>query len=181
MFFELAKWWCGGFSRPSIRDYLRARRGFRLSYFRQPSGIRITLLSLLKGRPKRFHELMRRLKGREGGTAKTLYPALQRLCDEGLVHVDAEHGKRTYRLSSAGEAELRGTTPEVQDSVSAKAAGFEERQALVLDARVARFAAHVTGAAVRVARMDSHAYGRILKVCEILARTKHEIEKLGKS
>jgi DNA-binding PadR family transcriptional regulator len=58
---------------------------------------------LLEDKPRHFYELMR------GGTAKSLYPTLQRLCDEGLVNVDAAFGWRTYWLSAAGKAELRKT------------------------------------------------------------------------
>ena len=179
MFFELVKWLRGRGATPPLRAYFQNRPRLRSMYFLRRSEIRRALLSLLSSRPRHAYELMERLEGKEGGAAKSLYPALQRLCDEGLVKVDAHHSWRTYWLSAAGQAELQsGTASKLRNHSTTGRTRLPGYKAADLNAQVATFAAHVTKAALRIASLDSHAYGRILKVCQILARTKHEIERL---
>ena len=52
--------------------------------------------------------------GRSGGRAKSLFPILQSLCDEGLVAVDVDSGWRTYWLTEAGKTELEPEAAEVK-------------------------------------------------------------------
>jgi DNA-binding PadR family transcriptional regulator len=75
-----------------------------------PGEVRLALLSLLAERPQHGYELMRGLEERSGGTyrasAGTIYPTLQQLEDEGLVVSEATSGKRVYRVTEAGRAEV---------------------------------------------------------------------------
>jgi len=75
-----------------------------------PGEVRLALLSLLAERPQHGYELMRSLEERSGGTyrasAGTIYPTLQQLEDEDLVRSDAVEGKRVYRVTDAGRAEV---------------------------------------------------------------------------
>jgi DNA-binding PadR family transcriptional regulator len=75
-----------------------------------PGEVRLALLSLLAERPQHGYELMRNLEERSGGTyrasAGTIYPTLQQLEDEGLVRSESVDGKRIYRVTDAGRAEV---------------------------------------------------------------------------
>ena len=75
-----------------------------------PGEVRLALLSLLAERPQHGYELMRGLEERSGGTyrasAGTIYPTLQQLEDEGLVLSETASGKRVYRVTEAGRAEV---------------------------------------------------------------------------
>jgi DNA-binding PadR family transcriptional regulator len=73
-------------------------------------------MSLLEDDPRHPDELMQQLKGKKGGSARSLFPTLQELCDEGLVAIDACFGWRTYWLSEAGKAELQRESDRVKRS-----------------------------------------------------------------
>jgi len=72
--------------------------------------VRLALLSLLEHEPKHGYHLMKDLEDRSGGfyraSAGTIYPTLQMLEDEGLVVSVAAEGKRVYRITDLGRAEL---------------------------------------------------------------------------
>ena len=90
------------------------RRGFgpwgERGRFFGPGEVRLALLSLLAEGDRHGYELMKRLEARSDGTyrasAGTVYPTLQQLEDEGLAASEARDGKRVYRLTDAGRAEL---------------------------------------------------------------------------
>jgi len=92
----------------------RHRHGFgpwaERGRFFGPGEVRLALLSLLAERPQHGYELMRGLEERSGGTyrasAGTVYPTLQQLEDEGLAASEPVDGRRVYRLTEAGRAEL---------------------------------------------------------------------------
>jgi DNA-binding PadR family transcriptional regulator len=75
-----------------------------------PGEVRLALLALLGEGAGHGYELMRRLEDRSEGTyrasAGTIYPTLQQLEDEGLAASEEREGKRVYRLTDAGRAEL---------------------------------------------------------------------------
>ena len=153
MFFELVKWLRGRGATPLLRASCQNRPRLRSMYLLRRSEIRRALLSLLSSKPRHAYELMERLEGKEGGTAKSVYPALQRLCDEGLVKVDAHHSWRTYWLSAAGQAELQsGTASKLRNHSTAGRTRFPGYKAADLNAQVATFAAHVMGEFSRSAR-----------------------------
>lgn len=71
----------------------------------------IALLSLLSEGPQHGYQLMKSLEERSGGTyrasAGTIYPILQQLQDQGFVTSQSEEGgKRVYRITAEGRAEL---------------------------------------------------------------------------
>lgn len=82
----------------------------RRSRFFESGEVRLALLSLLSEGPKHGYQLMKELEERSGGmykaSAGTIYPTLQMLEDEGLVAVERENGKRVYRITDDGSAEL---------------------------------------------------------------------------
>jgi DNA-binding PadR family transcriptional regulator len=78
--------------------------------FFESGELRLAILSLLAEGPKHGYQLMKEMKERSGGmykaSAGSVYPTLQQLEDEGLVEASQEDGRRVYRLTVAGRAEL---------------------------------------------------------------------------
>ena len=109
---RLLRRWRATNAARQIRNYfLSARRLAELAS--RPSNIRTSVMSLLKDQPRHPYELLQKL-GRSGGRAKSLFPILQSLCDEGLVAVDVDSGWRTYWLTEAGKTELEPEAAEVK-------------------------------------------------------------------
>lgn len=83
-------------------------------------GLRLYLLVLLDEGPKHGYDLIVALEERFLGTyspsAGTIYPRLTRLEEEGLVtHEDTPDGRKIYRITPAGHAELERRGDEVRD------------------------------------------------------------------
>ncbi|HEX2850556.1 MAG TPA: PadR family transcriptional regulator, partial [Acidimicrobiales bacterium] len=87
--------------------------------------LRLYLLLLLEDGPHYGYELMRMLEDRFMGmytpSAGTIYPRLAALEDDGFVAHDIIDGRKVYRLTDAGRAELDARRDEV-DAVAARAA-----------------------------------------------------------
>src|SRR5262252_4052627 len=83
--------------------------GARQRFF-EAGEIRLAILSLLSEGPKHGYQLMKEMQERSGGmykaSAGSVYPTLQQLEDEGLVVAETVSGRRVYRLTDAGRAEL---------------------------------------------------------------------------
>ena len=102
-----------GFGGPGMRGFLgpsaRAGRG----------DIRAAILALLVEGPMHGYQIMRELAERSGGVWRpspgSVYPTLQQLQDEGLVHsTESEGGRRTFELTDDGRtaaAALETPTP----------------------------------------------------------------------
>jgi len=83
--------------------------------------IRKAILSTLSEGPGHGYEVMRRLEARSGGIWRpspgSVYPTLQMLEDEGLVHSQAQDGTRVYELTDTGKtaaassADASGSAP----------------------------------------------------------------------
>jgi DNA-binding PadR family transcriptional regulator len=80
-------------------------------------GLRLYLLLLLDDEPRHGYELIRLLEDRFMGmytpSAGTIYPRLSALEDDGLVEHEVVAGRKVYRLTSAGSAELEQRRDEV--------------------------------------------------------------------
>lgn len=72
--------------------------------------LRLYLLHLLESKPRHGYELIRLLEDRFLGvytpSAGTVYPRLAALVDDGLIEFDEIEGRKVYRLTDAGRAEL---------------------------------------------------------------------------
>jgi len=92
----------------------RGRRG----RFFEAGEVRLALLSLLQEGPKHGYQLMKELEERSGGSyrasAGTVYPTLQQLEDEGMIELMVENGKRVYRITDQGNAELEANREKVE-------------------------------------------------------------------
>lgn len=79
--------------------------------------LRLYLLKLLDEQPRHGYDIIRSLEDRFMGvyapSAGTIYPRLSRLADEGLVEHEVSEGKKVYRLTDAGRAELADRADEL--------------------------------------------------------------------
>ena len=80
-------------------------------------GLRLYLLLLLGEEPRHGYELIRLLEDRFMGlytpSAGTIYPRLTALEEDGLVEHEVVDGRKVYRLTRAGEAELEARREEI--------------------------------------------------------------------
>lgn len=78
--------------------------------FFESGEVRLAILSLLSEGPKHGYQLMKEMAERSGGmykaSAGSVYPTLQQLEDEELIESEQQGGKRVYRITPAGLAEL---------------------------------------------------------------------------
>jgi DNA-binding PadR family transcriptional regulator len=85
------------------------RHGGGGRFFRR-GDIKFALLNLLTERPMHGYEMMKALETQSGGmytpSAGTIYPTLQLLEDRGFVTSTESEGKKVYRITEAGRAEL---------------------------------------------------------------------------
>lgn len=81
--------------------------------------LRLYLLRLLDESPRHGYDVIRELEDRFMGlyapSAGTVYPRLARLEAEGLVTHDVEQGRKVYRITDAGRAELAGRQGDLDD------------------------------------------------------------------
>jgi DNA-binding PadR family transcriptional regulator len=79
--------------------------------------LRLYLLKLLDEAPRHGYEIIRLLEERFQGlyapSAGTVYPRLAKLEQEGLVTKTSEGGRKVYRITDAGRAELTDRTDEL--------------------------------------------------------------------
>ncbi|MFC7549538.1 PadR family transcriptional regulator [Plantactinospora sp. GCM10030261] len=79
--------------------------------------LRLYLLKLLADGPRHGYELIRLLEDRFLGlyapSAGTIYPRLQRMETDGLITHTAAAGRKTYRITETGRAELRDRATEL--------------------------------------------------------------------
>lgn len=84
--------------------------------------LRLYLLHLLDEEPRHGYEVIRALEDRFMGmytpSAGTIYPRLAALEDDGLVEHEIIDGKKVYRLTDAGRAELVARRDEIDTVVS---------------------------------------------------------------
>jgi DNA-binding PadR family transcriptional regulator len=80
--------------------------------------LRLYLLKLLDEAPRHGYEVIRLLEERFHGlyapSAGTVYPRLAKLEQEGLVAHTVEGGRKVYRITDAGRAELAARAPELE-------------------------------------------------------------------
>lgn len=81
--------------------------------------LRLYLLRLLDEEPRHGYEVIRLLRDRFMGvyapSPGTIYPRLARLEEECLVTHDEENGRKVYRITEAGRAELRSRGDELDE------------------------------------------------------------------
>ena len=77
--------------------------------------IRPLILAVLNLRPMHGYEVIQELEEQSGGrwrpSAGSVYPTLQQLADEGLVTSEEVDGRRTYTLTTEGQAAAAAVPP----------------------------------------------------------------------
>ncbi|HKF42334.1 MAG TPA: PadR family transcriptional regulator [Thermoanaerobaculia bacterium] len=159
--------------------------GGRRRFFEQGE-VRLAVLSLLKEGPKHGYELIKQFEVRSGGlyraSAGTVYPTLQLLEDEGLITSETVDGKKVYRITPEGEAELERESDTV-DEIWGRAERWEEwsrwmgPQAFI----VAGPLGHLVKEALKAAQAAGDSPERQQRVREILERARKELSSLGKN
>ena len=80
--------------------------------------LRLYLLKLLDESPRHGYEIIQQLRERFAGlyapSAGTVYPRLARLESEGLVRHETDGGRKVYRITEAGRAELASKAVELE-------------------------------------------------------------------
>jgi DNA-binding PadR family transcriptional regulator len=163
----------GGFSPPAGLPWAllsmfrgrgpRARRG----------NVRAAILSLLAEQPRNGYQIMRELAERSQGAWRpspgSVYPQLQQLEDEGLVHEEASGvapGGRVFALTDAGRAYVAKHRDELAAAWESAAPG-DNASAVVAAATQIR---HIAGAAMQIAQGGSAA--QIAEAQRILAEAR---------
>jgi DNA-binding PadR family transcriptional regulator len=101
--------------------------------------VRTAILAVLADKPMHGYQVMQELANRSGGawapSAGSIYPTLQQLEDEGLVHGQDQDGRRVYALTDAGReaaAKAAGSAPwdvDAEDDQDARQAFIQLAQA----------------------------------------------------
>src|SRR3954447_12077519 len=140
----------------------RARRG----------DVRAAMLLLLEEQPQNGYQLIQEIERRTEGFWKpspgSVYPALQQLEDEGLVHAAESEGKRAYDLTAEGRDYVANNREELGNPLEAATGGMDEG---VFDLRGLMF--QVGAAAMQVA-----AAGHTDEARKILADTRRALYKI---
>jgi DNA-binding PadR family transcriptional regulator len=134
--------------------------------------VRLAILHLLTEMPMHGYQIMQELAERTHGVWRpspgAVYPTLQQLEDEGLVHADEQEGKKVYRLTDEGRTavEEAGRPPWERfdhhvddDLVALRDVGFQ-----------------VGAAVMQVARAGSSS--QVVKTREILEEARRQIYQI---
>ncbi len=82
--------------------------------------VRAAILDVLREGPRNGYQVIQQIEERSGGAWRpspgSVYPTVSQLEDEGLVEADAAEGRRTLRLTAAGETYV-GDHPEELEAV----------------------------------------------------------------
>jgi DNA-binding PadR family transcriptional regulator len=174
-----------GFARPFMNRGWWQWGGPGGSRFFEGGEVRLAILSLLSDGPKNGYQLMKEMKERSGGlyraSAGTIYPTLQMLEDEGLIEPMQQEGKRAYRLTDAGRAEL-ARDPEAVRRIWERAEHWED-WSQYKGPEVLAFLTPLTALAKSVLRSAKWASGdvaRDAKMRELIQKVTREFDDLAK-
>ena len=135
---------------------------------------RRALLAALLAGPGHGYELMGRLEARSGGMWRpspgSVYPTLQLLEDEGLVHAEERDGTRVYDLTDAGREKAGEPFEEGHRPPWEHAEGDDRYRSLKETVGQLAMAARQVGAAGQAEQVD--------RAVEILARARRELYQL---
>src|SRR5258708_28675306 len=155
------------------------------SRFFEGGEVRLAILSLLAEGLKHGYQLMKELKERSGGmyraSAGTVYPTLQMLEDEGLIQLEQQEGRRAYRITVAGTAELN-RDPETVRKIWERAGHWEDWSQYA-GPEIFAFAspmASLLTSMMRSAKWDSGNEERDAKVRELIRKLTAHLDELSK-
>jgi len=155
------------------------------SRFFEGGEVRLAILSLLAEGPKHGYQLMKELKERSGGmyraSAGTVYPTLQMLEDEGLIQLEQQEGRRAYKITEAGTAELN-RDPEAVRKIWERAGHWEDWSQYA-GPEILAFAspmATLLKSMMRSAKWASGSEEREAKVRELIKKLTSDLDALSK-
>ncbi len=156
----------GGFGRGRGRGRGRkARRG----------DIRTAALLLLAEEPRNGYQIMQEVEERSDGAWRpspgSVYPALQQLEDEGLIRSEEIDGRKLFRLTDAGQAQLK-------DRGEDAPAPWEQMSGDVSDQvqELGKLAREVAFAFAQVMRTGSDA--QLAEARKVLAQTRRDLYRI---
>jgi len=148
--------------------------------------VRLALLSLLAEGSKHGYQLMKELKERSGGmyraSAGTVYPTLQMLEDEGLIELDPQSSRRAYRITDAGQEELK-RDPEAVRRIWERAEHWEDWSQYA-GPEILAFASplgKLLKSTMRAAKWTGGNDEREAKIRDVIRRAANELDELTKS
>jgi DNA-binding PadR family transcriptional regulator len=114
--------------------------------------VRAAILALLREEPRNGYQIMSEIEERSGGAWRpspgAVYPALSQLADEGLITGVESGGRRTFRLTEAGQRHIADNPERARPAWEAMAEGppGEVRGLLVQAARLGGSVAQIAHA-----------------------------------
>jgi DNA-binding PadR family transcriptional regulator len=143
--------------------------------------LKYLVLRLLAERPRHGYDLLRAFEERFGGhyvpSAGVLYPALQLLEDMGYVEVQAEDGRKVYRVTEAGQRFLSDERELVERAWRSIAdwAAAEERDELHELVHQLVALGHILGDRTHRRHVEPH---QIPRIRAVVTRAQQEIEAI---
>lgn len=120
--------------RPSDEDRPFGHRGRHGGRGGRPfdyGELRLLVLSMIEDQPRHGYELMKAIGERMGGSYTpspgVIYPTLSWLEDMGYAEVEAEGGRKSFRITAEGKAFLAANKPAIADMQSRMGAGARGR------------------------------------------------------
>ncbi len=161
-------WWPGP---PSPPGPPRGPRGPKASR----GDVRAAILALLREGPRNGYQIMSDVEERSGGAWRpspgAVYPALSQLADEGLIEGDESAGRRTFRLTEAGQQYVE-QNPEMARGAWESTEQQEAWQVPGLFAEAARLGAGI----VQIAHAGTPDQVRVAE--RLLERTRRELYRI---
>jgi DNA-binding PadR family transcriptional regulator len=158
-------WWPGPPGPPSGGRGQKASRG----------DVRAAILALLQEGPRNGYQIMSDIEERSNGAWRpspgAVYPALSALADEGLITDKKSDGRRTFRLTDAGQAYVE-ENPEMARGAWESTAQQEAWQVPGLFAEAARLGAGI----VQIAHAGDQNQVRAAE--RLLERTRRELYRI---
>lgn len=137
--------------------------------------VRAAMLLLLDEMPLHGYHIIQEIAERSGGVWKpspgSVYPALQLLEDEGLVHAEQEEGRRVFHLTEAGHAHVEQHRAELSAARDAVTEAVDEGVVVLHDLF------HQVGAAMKQV-MHAGTPAQIAAAQEVLAGTRRQLYRL---
>jgi DNA-binding PadR family transcriptional regulator len=101
--------------------------------------VRAGILALLAEQPRNGYQIMQELEQRSRGAWRpspgSVYPALQQLEDEGLVHEAQTAAGRVYELTEKGREHVKAHEAEIGSPWEAKGGGVDTNVDLIVEMR----------------------------------------------
>src|SRR5581483_5186159 len=156
--------------------------GGRVRFF-EFGELRLAILSLLEEAPRHGYQLMKALEERSGGlyrgSAGSIYPTLQQLEDERLIHDNRHDGRRVYHLTAAGRKEL-AKDPDAVRRIWERAERWEDWGSCMGPQIVAAIGplGEILKAGMRASSRVAGKRDKEQRLRDMLERTRRELEEL---